>query len=88
MTSISSIQGWAIHPIGKVVRVAMAVGGAILATLVLTTAATVDSGSWVLVLLGVGLAAISVRAARVPNVPRLVLLTIAVIAAPVALQFL
>lgn len=88
MTSISSIQGWATHPIGKAARVAVAIGGAVLATLVMTTAATARSGSWALVLLGVGVAAVSARAARVPSASRLVLLTIAVVAAPVALWFL
>ncbi len=64
----------------------MAAIGMLMATLVLTSAAVVDTGSWALVILGVGLAAASVRAAHVPTTPRLVTLTAVAIAIPLSLQ--
>ena len=59
-----------------------------MATLVLMTAAAVDSGSWAQVLLGVALATTSVRAAILPATPRLVALTAIVVAIPLSLQVL
>jgi hypothetical protein len=71
---------------GKAARIAIAIGGLLTATLVLMTASVVASGTWILVLLGVGLAALSIRAARVPNPVRLTLVALALIAIPLAFQ--
>jgi hypothetical protein len=79
-------SAWASHPAGKAVRIFIAVTGMITATFVLMTASLVSSGSWVLVLLGVGLAASSVRAARVPSTFRLALVGAALIAIPLSIQ--
>lgn len=79
-------SAWASHPAGKAVRIFIAVTGMITATFVLMTASLVSSGSWALVLLGVGLAASSVRAARVPTISRLALVGAALIAIPLSIQ--
>lgn len=78
-TANPTIIAWADHPVGKVARIAIAVGGLVTATLVLMTASAVASGSWALVVLGVGLAAFAVRAARVPTTFRLLLTAAALI---------
>ena len=85
-TASPSLETWATKPLGKVVRIAMAAMGMSLATLALMTSALVDSGSWALVLLGVALAATSVRAAWVPSVSRLTVLLATVIAIPLSLK--
>lgn len=71
---------------GKVARLAIAAVGMSAATLVLMTSAVVESGSWALVLLGVALAATSVRAAWIPSVSRLAALTATTIAIPLSIQ--
>lgn len=87
MTSISpAINAWASHPAGMAARIFIAVAGMVTATLVMMTASVVSSGSWALVLLGVALAASSVRAARVPSTGRLVLVAATLIAIPLAIQ--
>lgn len=87
MTTVNTaINAWATHPMGKAARIAIAVGGLITATLVLMTASVVAVGSWALVLLGVGLAALSVRAAQVPTPARLTLVAVALIAIPLVFQ--
>lgn len=89
MTSTSPVIGaWAARPVGKVARVVLATSGMIMATLVLMTASTVSSGSWALVLLGVGIAAFSVRAAMVPTATRLLLVAAALTAGPTSLLIL
>jgi hypothetical protein len=85
-TASSAINAWASHPLGKAARAAIAVGGLLTATLVLMTASMVATGSWAMILLGVGLAALSVRAARLPTPLRLTLVTLALIAIPLFLQ--
>jgi hypothetical protein len=82
----STLQTWATKPLGKVARGAIAVLGMTMATLVLMTSAVVDSGSWALVLLGVALAANSVRAARIPSLARLTAVMATVLAIPLTLQ--
>lgn len=79
-------NAWATHPAGKAVRVFIAAAGMVTATFVLMTASLVSSGSWALVLLGVGLAASAIRAARVPTVTRLALVAAALIAIPLSIQ--
>lgn len=87
MTSLShAIEGWATHPAGMAARIFIGVAGMTTATLVLMTASLVPSGSWALVLLGVGLAATSVRAAVVPSTPRLAFLAATLIAIPIAIR--
>jgi hypothetical protein len=82
------IVAWAEHPVGRVARIAIAVGGLVTSTLVLMTASVVASGSWALVVLGVGLAALAVRAARVPTTARLSLTAAALIGILLAYQAL
>lgn len=87
MTAINpAIQAWAARPAGKAVRIAIATLGMATSTLVLMTAALVTTGSWALVLLGVGLAATSVRAALAPTTPRLLTVATIIIAIPLTLQ--
>lgn len=85
-TTSPELQAWATKPVGKVARIVMAAIGMSVATLVLMTSAVVDRGSWALVLLGVGLAATSVRAAWAPSVSRLTALTATLIAIPLSQQ--
>jgi len=85
-TASSAINAWAGHPLGKMARGAIAVGGLMTAALVLMTASVVATGSWALVVLGVGLGVLSVRAARIPTPLRLTLVAMALIAIPLAFQ--
>lgn len=85
-TANSAISPWASHPLGKVARGAIGVGGMMVAVLVLMTASVVVSGTWALVALGIGVAALSVRAARVPTPVRLTLVALVLIAIPLAFQ--
>ncbi len=71
-TATPRVAAWAHHPLGKIARLAIAFGGLATASLVLMTAAVVANGSWLLVLLGVGLAALTIRAATLPTTSRLV----------------
>lgn len=72
-TANPALVDWAQHPLGKVARIAIASGGLITATLVLMTASVVATGSWALVVLGVSLAALAVKAAWAPTTVRLIL---------------
>ena len=80
------MSAWATRPVGKAARVAIAAGGMVLGTLILTFAAIATAGSWLLVLLGVGVAAMSVRAAQIPSVLRLLTLTALTLAALASIQ--
>lgn len=64
----------------------MAVAGMALATIVLTYAAVAETGSWALILLGVALAALAVRAAHHPTLFRLGVLAATVVAIPLSIQ--
>lgn len=87
MTALThTVEAWATHPAGKAARIFIACAGMATATLVMMTASVVDSGSWALVLLGVALAAFSVRAARLPSTGRLALVAAALIAIPTAIR--
>ena len=70
-TSELVLAHWATEPIGKAIRIWIALAGVIMAVLVLLTASMLASGSWFFVLAGVALAATSVRAARFPTALRL-----------------
>lgn len=85
-TSTPTLQAWATRPLGKVTRIAMAAIGMVMGTLVLMTSAMVDTGSWALVLLGVMLAAASVRAAHAPTGSRIGMLAAVSVAIPLSLQ--
>lgn len=80
------LHDWASSLGGKVVRGAIAVTGMAFAVLVLMNAALVDTGSWALVLLGVALAASSVRVAQSPNLSRIIVLGATTLAIPLSLQ--
>ncbi len=67
MTS-SAVENWATRPWGRTARLALATMGMAMATMVLLLAAVTQTGSWLLIGIGVGLAATSARAARKPSV--------------------
>ena len=79
---------WATRPLGKAARIAIAAGGMITATLVLLMATMLTSGAWLFVLVGVALAATSVRAALVPSIMRLGLVAANLIAIPLVAQII
>ncbi len=84
--STEQIQHWATSPIGKIARAGIAISGMGFAVLVLMNAALIDSGSWALVILGVALAATSVRVAQSPNLSRILALGATTVAIPLSLQ--
>lgn len=84
--STPALETWAVRPVGKVVRVALAVFGMVFATMVLTSAVLVETGSWALVLIGVALAATSVRAAQQLTTTRLAALAAVLLAIPLSIQ--
>lgn len=72
MTTVGfALENWPATTFGKVARWALAVLGVITATLTLLLAPMIGTGSWLMVLAGVALAANSVRAAHEPTVVRL-----------------
>ena len=87
-TSNIVLEEWATNPLGKAARIAIAAGGMITATLILMMATMLTSGAWLFVLAGVGLAATSVRAARVPSILRLGVVTANLVAIPLIAQIL
>lgn len=87
-TSDLVLDGWAVKPIGKAARIAVAAGGMIVATLVLLIASMLREGSWLFLLIGVALAATSVRAARYPSLARLTAVAANLIAIPLIAQII
>lgn len=87
-TTSTALKDWDTKPLGKVARFALGISGTTMAALVLLMAVVVDTSSWILVLLGVTLATSSVRAARIPSLSRLGILTATVIAIPLSIQIL
>ena len=79
---------WAAHPIGKVTRALIAVVGVIVATLVLLLATLGAQNVWILVLIGVALAATSIRAAMEPNAIRLTTLAVVLMTVPIVGQIM
>ncbi len=71
ITSTSTLDQWAAHPLGKATRVAMVVLGLGSAVLLLMVATIYTERAWPLVLLGATLAATAVRAASRPGLTRL-----------------
>jgi hypothetical protein len=82
VSTITTLDEWASHPLGKAARIALAILGLASAVLVLMVATLLSQGAWALVLMGVALAATSVRAAQKPNVVRLASLAAVMIAIP------
>lgn len=81
-----TFDDWGTRPVGKLARGAVAVLGSIFAVLVLMTAGLVESGSWALVVLGVALAATSVRVAQRLTMVRILALGATILAVPLAVQ--
>ena len=71
VSTITSLDEWAAHPFGKAARIGLAVLGLASSVLVLMVATMNTQAAWLLVLLGVALAATTVRAASKPTVIRL-----------------
>lgn len=87
-TSDIVLEEWATKPMGKAARIAIAVGGMVTATLVLLMATMLTNGAWLFVLVGVALAATSVRAASAPTITRLGVVAANLIAIPLIAQIL
>jgi hypothetical protein len=79
---------WTAHPVGKVTRALIAVVGVIVATLVMLLATLGAQNAWILILVGVALAATSIRAAMEPTAIRLTTLAVTLIAIPIISQVL
>jgi hypothetical protein len=79
---------WTAHPVGKVTRALIAVVGVIVATLVMLLATLGAQNAWILILVGVALAATSIRAAMEPSAIRLTTLAVTLMAIPVLSQFI
>jgi hypothetical protein len=79
---------WTAHPVGKVTRALIAVVGVIVATLVMLLATLGAQNAWILILVGVALAATSIRAAMVPTAIRLTTLGVTLMAIPIVSQVL
>ena len=87
-TSELALDRWATQPIGKAIRISIAVAGMTTAVLLLLTASMLSSGTWLLVLAGVALAATSARAARFPTVLRLSFVAANLVAIPLIATFI
>lgn len=87
-TANAFVEDWASHPVGKVTRAMVAIIGLALATLVLLLASLGTDSLLVYMLLGVALAATSVRAAIKPTVIRLSTLGAVMIAVPIVGQII
>ncbi len=87
MTTLDfTLTNWEVTPLGKAARVALGVLGVITATLTLMLAAAMDTGTWMVVLAGVALAATSARAAREPSLARLTAVTANLIVIPLLMR--
>jgi hypothetical protein len=84
--TITNINEWAAHPLGKAARGAVAALGLMSAVFVLLVAAMNNRSSWTLILLGITLAAVSVRAASRPSVVRLTTLAAVMVIIPYVAQ--
>lgn len=77
-------QDWINHPVGKTLRVLIAVGGLITATLVVMLATLGTNSVWFLLLLGLVLGITALRAALIPTTLRLAIVFAAMVAIPIA----
>ena len=78
------LDEWTTHPLGKTVRVAIAVVGLATATVVLLRATLTTDAVGFMVVLGASLAAASIRAALRPSMARLAILTAVLVVIPIA----
>ncbi len=79
---------WTAHPVGKVTRALIAIAGVVVATLVMLLATLGAQNAWILILVGVSLAATSIRAAMEPTAIRLSTLAVTLMAIPIVSQVL
>ncbi len=79
VSTITTLDEWAAHPYGKAARIALVVLGLASAVLVLMVATMNTQAAWLLVLLGVALAATTVRVASKPTVIRLITLAVVMV---------
>lgn len=84
--SAPALETWTVRPVGKALRLAIGGLGMVFATIVLGTAVLVEAGSWALVLLGVAVAATSVRAAQHLTLGRLAALAAVLLAVPLSFR--
>ena len=84
----TALHEWATHPLGKAARIAIAVTGLATAALVLLLATLGSNAVWFMVLLGVALAATSIRAAMHPTLIRLTTLAAVMVAVPIVGQII
>lgn len=82
VSTITTIDEWAAHPLGKAARIAVVTLGLMSATLVLLIATMNSQTAWIMILLGVTLAAVSVRTAAKPSLVRLTTLAAIMVAVP------
>jgi hypothetical protein len=82
----AAIDEWSAHPLGKATRVAIGIVGLGSAILLLLIATLVESSAWALVISGVALAALTMRAVERPTLVRLSCLLALVVAAPYLAQ--
>lgn len=78
----ATYHAWMGRPLGRATRIVIALAGMTTATLMLMTSALVSNGSWLFVLVGIAVAALSVRAAMHPTITRLALLLAGLAALP------
>jgi len=83
-TEATFLAEWTTHPLGTTVRIAIAVVGLATATVVLLLATLTSDAVWFMVVLGVSLAAASIRAALSPSITRLAILTAVLVVIPFA----
>jgi hypothetical protein len=82
MTAPSPVlQGWETKPVGKAMRVGLAVLGVLMGTLVFVTS-VMGAVGWPFAVIGLAVTGSSVQAARVPSLLRLGALAIALMAIP------
>ena len=86
--STASTLNWPAHPLGKAVRIAIAVTGLATASLLLLLATSGKNAVWFMVLLNVALAATSIRAALNPTWTRLTIFAAAMVAVPIVGQII
>ncbi|MFZ0625095.1 MAG: hypothetical protein WA726_03820 [Acidimicrobiia bacterium] len=80
------IDEWSAHPLGRVTRIAIGLVGLGSAILLLLIATLVESSTWPLVIAGVGMAGLTVRAVERPTIVRLSTLLVFVLVAPYLTQ--
>ena len=87
-STASALNEWAAHPLGKAARIAIAVTGLAIATLVLLLAMSGTNAVWFMVLLAAAIAATSIRAAMHPSLVRLTTLAAVMVAVPIVGQII